>query len=59
MDAVEGRRADLVEGRNRGWDQMAAIRDEFVGHEEGVIGGLAVTSDETAVGARMRLTVED
>ncbi len=22
--------ADLVEGRNRGWDQMAAIRDEFV-----------------------------
>ena len=23
--------ADLVEGRDRGWDQLAAIRDEFVG----------------------------
>ena len=48
--------ADLVEGRDRGWDQMAAIRDEFVDR------GFYDVTDDTAPGhsyGRIAAMLED
>lgn len=48
--------ADLTQGRNRGWDQMAAIRDEFVDY------GFYDSTEDTPPGhseARLALMLED